>query len=418
MIRSDWHSCYSEGWQGIIVPEAFAHPAKFSRALIRRIYEHMLEESWVQAGDTVLDPFGGVALGAWPALRLGLNWLGVELEQKFVDLGNRNIALWNETYSQHLPNWGRAVLLQGDSQRLAEVVGWAGACVSSPPYAGAISSDGSGIDWSKRKAGAYTGDSMARKRAEELAGRYGTHPAQLGNLPEGSLADALVSSPPWSDSLDRGVVDKQKRVELARAKGISNAEHISPIDMENEGLRTQPDYGQTAAQLAAMPEGEFDACLSSPPYEGSIDHAPGNKHLEYGNGVPGNLKQVDYGTSEGQIGIERGDTFWSAARTIVQQVYQVLAPGAPAVWVVKSFVRNKRRVDFPNQWRELCEACGFESLHWHRAHLVENRGSQFDLFGELHENRVERKSFFRRLAERKGSPRIDWEVVLCTRKGS
>jgi hypothetical protein len=37
------------------------------------------------------------------------------------------------------------------------------------------------------------------------------------------------------------------------------------------------------------------------------------------------------------------------------------------------------------------------------------------LFGTITEKK-ERKSFFRRLAEKKGSPEINYEVVLCTRK--
>jgi hypothetical protein len=37
------------------------------------------------------------------------------------------------------------------------------------------------------------------------------------------------------------------------------------------------------------------------------------------------------------------------------------------------------------------------------------------LFGEIVEKK-ERKSFFRRLAESKGSPPIDYETVLCMRK--
>jgi len=35
------------------------------------------------------------------------------------------------------------------------------------------------------------------------------------------------------------------------------------------------------------------------------------------------------------------------------------------------------------------------------------------LFGHTEVKRKERKSFFRRLAESKGSPKIDFEVVLC-----
>jgi hypothetical protein len=83
----EWRGCYGEGWQGLIVPEAFAHPAKFSRALIQRIYEHVVAEGWAKPGDVVVDPFAGVALGALDAQRLGLNYVGVELEQRFVDLG-------------------------------------------------------------------------------------------------------------------------------------------------------------------------------------------------------------------------------------------------------------------------------------------------------------------------------------------
>jgi hypothetical protein len=38
------------------------------------------------------------------------------------------------------------------------------------------------------------------------------------------------------------------------------------------------------------------------------------------------------------------------------------------------------------------------------------------LFGADHVMRKERKSFFRRLAEKKGSPRIDYEEVLICRR--
>jgi hypothetical protein len=81
--------------------------------------------------------------------------------------------------------------------------------------------------------------------------------------------------------------------------------------------------------------------------------------------------------------------------------------------VVKSFVKNKQIVDFPGQWQALCEAVGFTTLHYHRAWLVEDRGTQIDFMGNPITRTVERKSFFRRLAEKNGSPHIDYEVVLC-----
>lgn len=49
-----WEDCYSDSWKGIITPESFAHPAKFSRKLIERILDFMLAEGWVKPGDVVL----------------------------------------------------------------------------------------------------------------------------------------------------------------------------------------------------------------------------------------------------------------------------------------------------------------------------------------------------------------------------
>ena len=47
--------------------------------------------------------------------------------------------------------------------------------------------------------------------------------------------------------------------------------------------------------------------------------------------------------------------------------------------------------------------------------LVEDNGTQLGFFEDDHLV-TERKSFFRRLAESKGSPPIDWETVWCMKK--
>src|SRR5690606_7208521 len=126
--------CYPSNWKGKIVPEAMAHPAKYSSRLIRRIYEHMIAEGWLRPGDRVLDPFGGVALGALDAMRFGLHWTGVELEPRFHEIGYRNIEKWVSQFGQ-LPRWGSAVLLNGDSRNLLEIIAdGAQGAVSSPPY--------------------------------------------------------------------------------------------------------------------------------------------------------------------------------------------------------------------------------------------------------------------------------------------
>jgi predicted small metal-binding protein len=43
-----WSGCYDESWKGLIV-----HPAKFSRGLIRRIYQHLRDEYHLPRGGIV-----------------------------------------------------------------------------------------------------------------------------------------------------------------------------------------------------------------------------------------------------------------------------------------------------------------------------------------------------------------------------
>jgi hypothetical protein len=145
-----------------------------------------------------------------------------------------------------------------------------------------------------------------------------------------------------------------------------------------------------------------------------------------------------YGDTAGNIGNSTGNDFWTAARLIVEQVYRVLAPGAHACWVVKAYVKNKAIVPFPEQWQALCEAVGFQTLHYHCCWLVEDKGNARALMdfttrkdngeemviktgdvvryiskSKIVERFLKRSSFFRKLAEKKGSPRSDFEVVLC-----
>jgi hypothetical protein len=132
---TQWHGCYSDSWQGVITPDAFAHPAKYARGLIRRIYQHMLDSGYVARGDSIIDPFGGVGLGGLDAMTFGLHWTGCELEPRFVELGNRNIDKWQRDLAMLNGTLGTARLIQGDSRRLLEVVGMGmGAAVSSPPF--------------------------------------------------------------------------------------------------------------------------------------------------------------------------------------------------------------------------------------------------------------------------------------------
>lgn len=167
------------------------------------------------------------------------------------------------------------------------------------------------------------------------------------------------------------------------------------------------------------------AVVSSPPYEGNVKH-------DYLLSEDGKTRARDlrrgyiqgqgcfrgsegYGATQGQLGREESETFWSSAKTILAQCHAILRPGGVAVWVCKDFVRAGKRVSFSQQWATACAYVGFELVEWIHASLVKEE-SHPGLFGEDVTKRTEKKSFFRRLAEKKGSPRIDHEDVLILKK--
>ena len=129
-----------------------------------------------------------------------------------------------------------------------------------------------------------------------------------------------------------------------------------------------------------------------------------------------NQQRHEIAAANPQVGALAADSFWSAARLIVEQTYAVLKPGGHAVWVVKDYVRAGKVVPFADNWIRLCESVGFRLVCRHRALFISGSGEQRDAFGKHKKLVKARKSFFRRLAESKGSPAIDWETVACMEK--
>lgn len=451
---AQWHGCYDDSWKGYIVEEAFAHPAKFSRGLIERIYKYMLAEGMIRRGDTVIDPFGGIGTGGIIAASNGLRWVGCEIEDKFCLLATEN-------FSMHLMTWGQFSdpiprVIHGDSRKLRECLTGAfpaAAVVSSPPFLAArsdttastpsvhggpcqeralttgdatryanvvVSSPPYAGDSEKSDR---TGDERARRRAEETGFRqglgcfktseaYGQTNGQLGAMPTGSV-DSIVSSPPYAEfPVPASVVQPGGR------QGVRSSYRAAGVDAEDQ-------YSQTPGQLGAMKPGSIDGVVSSPPWENQEpSHAQGSRFEEVHRQIhptklakdrPG-MFQHEYGDEAGNIGNKQGETFWSAARDIVLECHAILKPNGWSAWVVKDFVRDKARVPFCDHWCKLLEACGFTVRQRVHAMLVKEQ-RHADLFGgDDHIKTTERKSFFRRLAEKKGSPRIDWEEVIFAQK--
>jgi DNA modification methylase len=406
----DWHCMYDEGWRGLIVDEAFAHPAKAARGLIRQIFTHMQAQGWLQPRSRVLDVFGGIGTTLIQGASLGHECVGVELEERFYKLALENFALHRRTWESMgdpLP-----VMLHGDSRRAVELVrGHFAGCVGNPPHGTAALGNG----------GASTRLDFLTEQKSIPANTYGQSPGQLGSMSEGDVA-AAIGSPPYAD----GVVHSGNGIDLSKLTGNKPGSHTqAKAQGYSDAVIGSPPYAETPVvgqgnfQSAKCPDSKpargigegdkgYDAVVGSPPYAESIkgDHGEvetakesHDARSDKGQGVPGN------------IGAEVGETFWSAAREILLQVHQLLKPGGVCAWICKDYVKAGKRVPFCDNWARLCEACGFVVVQRVRCHLVKEETNP-GLFGDV-TKKTERKSFFRRLHERKpGAVRIDWEEVI------
>lgn len=391
MKVEQWQGCYDDGWQGLIVPEAFAHPAKMAYGLLRRIYAHIEACKWIKPDSVIMDPFGGIGTTGLVGAYKGYQVVSVELEQKFVELARENYAL-------HAKKWAKLgcpqpIMLQGDSRRLSDVIAGADCVVGSPPFLENNVNIGA--------VGNTPGKRQQIHNSKPRKGSYGQTPGQLGSMKPGSV-QAIISSPPYVDAVKTGEGPGAK--EWSEEKG-----HWIAADY------TQGKYGVALGNLGNLKPGAVDCVLSSPPYEDEdgLGHGGGPAtSIDLKKGLC-NQKR-GYGKTQGQIENLSGNTFWAAAKEILQECHKILKPGGHAIWVVKAFVRKGKIVDFPGDWRRLCESVGFKTVCVHHAMLVKEEHHN-GLFGTITEKK-ERKSFFRRLAERKGAPRIDYEVVLCTEK--
>jgi len=253
----------------------------------------------------------------------------------------------------------RPVIVQGDSRQLRQVLQLAGvSCiVASPPYS-EIASGAGGLNTKPARAGQQGGRSPA-SASQATDQRYGDSDGQLAKLPAGTV-DAVVASPPFTQG-------------YAGGGGINVKGYGDGTDKVGDRTYQGTAGERTEGNLETMPLGDVTTLETASP------------------------------------------TFWSAARDIVAESFAILKAGGIAVWVVKPFVRKKRIVDFPADWRVLCEHVGFVTEQEVHASLVCETTNN-DLFDGLSTKRRERKSFFRRLAEAKGSPRIDFEVVYFMRR--
>ena len=289
------YGLYGPKWGKTITKASVSHPAKYAPKLIRWIIEQGIERGYWQAGDLILDPFGGIGTGGIAAADEFIHWLGVELEPRFVDMARDN-------FEMHRPRWlddgaPEPIIVQGDSRQFADIVtGLLEAevfpgltpnnppsAVTSPPYGGTFLPQ-------QTDAAAYE---AAQRRYEEahpdikrprVATYGGNTPGQIGNLPGAHLN--AVSSPPYG-----GI--RQDGGRIAAEGGGFTAYTTEPAgywhtqrDQQNIGNLKNDTQKALSATIAS---------ITSPPYANRVD--------DHGTGpIAGKMKGDVYGSTPGQMG--------------------------------------------------------------------------------------------------------------------
>lgn len=114
---------------GRYLPESFRHPGKMLPELARRIVEE-----YSPAGGLVVDPMCGIGTTVVEATKLGRRAVGVELEDRWVDVARANLAHALSDEEQRT-----AEVRLGDVRSLPEAVrdvaGTVDLIATSPPYA-------------------------------------------------------------------------------------------------------------------------------------------------------------------------------------------------------------------------------------------------------------------------------------------
>lgn len=433
-----------------LLPFGIQHPAKMTAALCRDLFLRYTLPGWV-----VLDPFFGRGTSLI-GCTLGRHVIGVELELPFVEYARANYEYLRAHLLPGLP-LGKAVIEQGDSRHLP-LPSAADACLTSPPYAEALTyqqAGAGGEHWELLRAGYTPGEIAELRRAGDprvtqtrREAGYSRSPENIGNLPH-----AVISSPPYADVASR---DRSNEPYCQAQDPVLRARYGS-----GDTNRHIDGYGHSDGQIGDLPHaGVDDACVSSPPFAETLatSHASQRGWVR-ANGKPqgfGESTFNDYGSSEGQIGVLRhggvvhaavtsppymdqhaigndnltghglgrsdgkprgeslqkdryqegaslalaGDpeTYADACLAVYRECYRVVRPGGALVLVTGNYVRGGEIVDLAVDTIKLAQAAGWTP--W-----------------ECWRHEKSSVSFWRRLHHRQGRPVVTHEDVLVFVKG-
>jgi len=292
-----WYGCYRVSRSAddpLTTASSIQHPAKMSPGLLQHIRRFGEERAWWKPGDSIIDSFGSI--GTTGLLRLhGYNTILVELEERFVRSAQENMAILDRK-AAWVKKLGLSRVIQGDSRRLAELLGIeTEAAVTSPPYGDSMTRGGH-LVW--RDQGKF----QAHKQSEGLDEIYGNSDGQIGNLPD--RPDAAVTSPPYGHPAKGLTEDEYAKKQAIINRGrLERGEIKGGIGRSGALGRSQlgEGYGDSDAQIGNLPD-RPDAAVTSPPWVVQTGGMSGERLPDEGLiERQGGGKQKCLGKTEGQI---------------------------------------------------------------------------------------------------------------------
>jgi hypothetical protein len=297
----------------------------------------------------------GIGTTLVEAMLLGMDAVGIEFEQRFVDQTNRNIECARKLFPNS--NLGRAVCVRGDARDLSYLnTQRVKSVVFSPPYFDAMknraSSETEAMEKhlsSVRHAKRIGGRPISKAPARSNLG-YGVSDDNIGNIQK---FGSIIFSPPYFDalSLNKGGGSKNSALYEETTKDLQ-MKRSGPFAVA-KNLPTP--YSTKKANIGNIVE--FGSIIFSPPYEAALN---ASKHV---GGIvsrdPQLAKTSLYSKDKNNIGNAVGQTYLGEMLKVYHECYRVLRPGKFMVVVVKDIQRKWKTVPLGAETIRLCQVAGF-----------------------------------------------------------